>query len=149
MEAAPPQTAPNGCLVPHTSLQADTHPRISPKKRNPTLTMREDPKAPPCKGELAVPKGVAPQERLTGSDTRAILAASANPRSIDVSLPLLLLLLLWLAMGLFAALDTVDEGEFSPRWAPLSCLPDVDGEEPGWVVEDPWDRAPSTPPTRC
>ena len=76
--------------------------------------MSEEPKAPPCKGELAVPKGVAPQERLTGSDTRAILAASAKPRSIDVSLPLLLLYL-WLAMGLFAALDTDDEGEFSPR----------------------------------
>ena len=69
---------------------------------------------------------MAPQERLTGSDTRVILAASANPRSIYVSLPLLLLLL-WFAMGLFAALDMADEGEFSPRWAPLSCLLNIEG----------------------
>ena len=99
--------------------------------------MSEEPKAPPSKGELAVPKGVAPQERLTGSDTRAILAASAKPRSIDVSLLLLLLLLLlWTAIGLFAALDTDDEGEFSPRWDTLDCL-DVDGEEVGMVTPDP------------
>ena len=85
-----------------------------------------------------MPKGVAPQERLTGSDTRAILAASANPRSIDESLLLLLLLLLilWTAIGLFAALDTDDEVEFSPRWDTLDCL-DVDGEELGMVTLDP------------
>ena len=85
-----------------------------------------------------MPKGVAPQERLTGSDTRAILAASANPRSIDESLLLLLLLLLILltAIGLFAALDTDDEGEFSPRWDTLDCL-DVDGEELGMATPDP------------